>query len=85
MKNSSGVFELSPELRLEIASLLYSKWSSLWDARLVVQKEEWDKKFCPKSDWPAFHAMRISLAQKELDQAYKLWQEFKPYAPNLLE
>ncbi len=75
--------ELSPEARLEIASLVYDKWCKAYDAFKLAKTQTWESagKFCPKSEWPLFQAKMLESAQKELDKWARLKDEVCKYSP----
>lgn len=75
--------ELSPEARLEIASLVYNKWAESYDAFKAAQTATWEanKWLCPKEDWPLFRAHQMEYAEKALDKWTKLKEEVCKYSP----
>lgn len=75
--------ELSPKARLEIASMVYSRWSRAFDSLNNTKALTWESqhKFCPKADWPLFHKSMIEKAQKEFDLATELKNEICKYSP----
>lgn len=75
--------ELSPETRLEIASLVYDKWCKAHEAMKLAKTQTWESagKFCPKADWPLFQARILKDSQKEFDKWTRLKDEVCKYSP----
>jgi hypothetical protein len=48
-----------------VATLVYREWSKAFDNKKACENEKWDKRICPKEDWPQFKAYRKSHANKE--------------------
>jgi hypothetical protein len=74
---------LDAKARLEIASMVYSRWSLAFDSLKNTKALTWESqnRFCPKADWPFFHKSLIESAQKEFDLACKLKEDMCKYSP----
>lgn len=74
---------LSAETRLELASMAYARWSAAFDAHKAAKAETWESagRFCPRDEWPLFHARRLNAARTELDKAARIKDEICPHSP----
>jgi len=68
------IVDLNARTRLELASMVYSRWCQAYDKLKEVKALTWESagKFCPKEDWNAYHLDMQFTAQKELDLATNL-------------
>lgn len=73
------ICELSDELRLEIAQILYNKWCTMYDTLKAVSGEKNEG----SPDWQEFHNARLIGARIAEEKAERLFDEFKQYAPTL--
>lgn len=75
--------ELDAEARLELAAMVYARWSRAWDSVKAVRAETWEStgRFCGKEDWPGFHAARTKQADEEMALAKRLREAICPYSP----
>lgn len=74
---------LTAKARLELASMAYVRWAKAYDAMKEVKALTWDSagRFCPKGEWPLYHAAMVKTAQTELDLATALKDEICPHSP----
>lgn len=74
---------LSAKARLELASMAYARWSTAYDAFKAAKSLTWESsgRFCPKGEWPLYHASMLGTAQAELDLAAALKAEICPHSP----
>jgi hypothetical protein len=77
------ILNLDPKTRLEIASMVYSRWAAAFDAHKAVKAATWESagKFCPKAEWPNYHAAQLQNAAQELELAAKLKADICPFSP----
>ncbi len=77
---------LSAKARLEIASMVYSRWCNAFDALKAAEKETWESagKFCPKDEWPQYHADRKQSALTDFSIASQLKNEMCKWSPLVL-
>lgn len=74
---------LSAKARLELASMAYGRWAKAYDALKEAKALTWESagKFCPKEEWPLYHADMVKTAQAELDLTTALKAEICPHSP----
>lgn len=77
------LLDLDPTTRLELASMVYSRWATAFDSLKAAKAMTWESqgKFCPKADWPSFHASILADAQKEFTLATKLTEDICKFSP----
>jgi len=75
--------ELSAEARNELAAMAYARWSDAFGKLKEIKTATWESmdEFCPKLDWPMYHAHMLQTAQKEFDLAARLKAEICKYSP----
>ena len=71
------------EVRNELSSMVYDRWSRACDNLKNVKNLTWEgvDKFCPKNDWPQHHKIMLSNAEKELKIATTLKDAICKYSP----
>jgi hypothetical protein len=77
------ILDLDAKTRLEIASMVYHRWTIAYDAMKEAKAATWESmgKFCPKNEWHLYHADMIENAEKELELAEKLKSDICPFSP----
>lgn len=77
------ILDLDAKTRLEIASMVYSRWSEAWDNVKTVKALTWETsgKFSPKDEWPLYYADMLKHAKEELSLAEKLKADICPFSP----
>lgn len=77
------IMGLSPKVRLELASMAYSRWCLAFEELKAVKVLTWEgqNKFCPKAEWPLYHGEMIKEAEKELRTALEIKEAFCNYSP----
>jgi hypothetical protein len=77
------ILDLDAKTRLEIASMVYSRWCEAFDNLKKVKTQTWEStgKFCPKGDWPQYQASMLKHAERELELAEKLKADICPFSP----
>jgi hypothetical protein len=76
---------LSARARLELASMAYARWSVAYDKLKEVKFLTWEAsgRFCPKGEWPLYHAEMLKNAEHELTLATQIKGEICPHSPLL--
>lgn len=85
MNEETRQVPLSARARLELASMAYGRWSTAYDAVKATKALTWESsgRFCPKGEWPSYHAEMTKNAEKELELAAVLKAEICPHSPLL--
>ena len=62
--------ELSDTAVLALGTLAHDTWTKTYDSFKHVKGMTWEAswKFCPKDEWPLYHASMLEECQKELDK-----------------
>jgi hypothetical protein len=78
---------LDAEARLELAAMAYSRWCKAYDYLKTIKAATWESqnKFCPKDEWPSYHAVQIQGAEAELKKAAAIKDAICPYSPLILK
>lgn len=77
------ILDLDAVTRNEISSMCYSRWCKAYDEMKAVKAFTWESqnKFCPKDEWPLYHASMLEIAERELKLAEKLKADICPFSP----
>ena len=72
--------ELSDTAILALAALAHDMWSKAYDSLKHVKTMTWESsgKYCPKNEWPLYHASMLENGQKEMDKWAGIKQELAP-------
>lgn len=72
--------ELSDTAILALAALAHDMWTKAYDSLKEVKALTWETsgKYCPKNEWPLYHATMLENGQKELDKWANIKQELTP-------
>lgn len=75
--------DLDPQARLDIAALVYKNWSESFDRLKVARALTWESagKFCPKVEWPLYHASMVKSAEQDFMKASHMKDSFCPFSP----
>ena len=78
--------DLSPEAIFALSGLTQEEWTKAFDALKIVQHETWGSagKFCPKADWPEFHARRVKNAKDTFQKWSAIRAELAPHLNHLI-
>ena len=75
--------DLDAEARNELAAMAYARWSTAFETLKAAKALSWESagKFCPKAEWPQYHASMLDTADKEFALATRLKAAICPFSP----